>query len=363
MPEPEIYLYGSIHSPWCQAVLLTLHMKKLKYSFSSALDLQTIVESYKQGMPTPMWFPALWYNGKCYYESPNIIELLDTLHPSPKALFSNISEEEVTSDLQYAGKLFSYALTRVSGWKKVRFWYEWSIQKDEPGSTQNRILSCFFRPFTTLYFWVLLNIAYHIIFKGKWPKQIFRQSISYFSQVIEKSSGPHLNGSEVTYIDIILLGHFQCMFSGSTLFGALSEEVIPIIDEYPNIWEWLNHMHQHPSFADYPYMYSKCYMLQRTGEAADDDASVYIEKMFEKALHWLGLSSIWLCLRRGWFGLPRVEPEGLLGQLFYWLGLLAMIQFWPCTLLAILIALGERMWKLKGTYTDPTFKFKHKKAE
>ena len=31
---PNIHVYGANHSPWVQAVLLTLHMKNLKYSLS-----------------------------------------------------------------------------------------------------------------------------------------------------------------------------------------------------------------------------------------------------------------------------------------------------------------------------------------
>jgi len=352
MPEPDIYLYGSIHSPWCQAVLLTLHMKKLKYTFSSTIDPQTIVESYKQGVPTPMWFPALWYNGKCYYESSNIIELLDFKHPSKISLFFNFTEEQVTLNLSYIWKLFAYAFTRVAGWKKLRFWYEWSIQKDNSRSKTHKILSCFFRPFTTLYFWTLLNIAFHIAFKGKWPEQSFRKSILYFSQILEKSPGPYLNGSDVTYIDIVLLGHFQCMFSGSTTFGALSEEVIPIIDEYPKIWEWLRHMHEHYSLVDFPYMYSKCYMIQRS-KTSYDNVKMFAKEEVEQTHS--------LVSPRGSRVLPSVVEEDVFGQVLYWLGLIFMITFWPATVLALLLALGTRMWKLGGTFENPMFRFNYKK--
>ena len=95
MSQPDIHIYGAYHSPWCQAVLLTLHIKGMKYTLTSVVDPQTIVESYRQGMPSSIWMPAMWYNGKCYYESTNIIELLDAKHPGQQpSLFYNTSEED-----------------------------------------------------------------------------------------------------------------------------------------------------------------------------------------------------------------------------------------------------------------------------
>ena len=118
---PNIHVYGANHSPWVQAVLLTLHMKNLKYSLSSLLDPLTFIESVKQGVPSPVRMPALWYNGKCYYESANIIAFLEEMHPQTPPLFQNENEEEVGRCLQKVFALFPYALTRIAGQKSYNF--------------------------------------------------------------------------------------------------------------------------------------------------------------------------------------------------------------------------------------------------
>ena len=121
------------------------------------------------------------------------------------------------------------------------------------------------------------------------------------------------------------------MFSGSNGFGALSKEVIPIIDEYPQVWKWLKDMHQCPSLVDYPYMFSKCdtNVVQRTGESK----------------------------------IGSVVPDNIIGQVTYWFGLLFMVTWWPLTLLALIGMLGTRMWKAKGRYIDEKFQFKFQKKE
>ena len=317
-----------------QAVLLTLHLKNLEYSFLTAVGPQTIIESYKQGVPCPLWRPALWYNGKCYYESSNIMQLLDEKHSDskhPRLFNAELREEEVSCNLNHLKMLFSYAQTRVVGKKKLQFWYEWSIQKDKTSSEMHRFFSRLFRPFTTLYLWVLINLSYHIMCKGSWPEESFRQSVAYFSQKLKESSGSFIKGSSLTYIDLLLLGHFQCMFSGSNGFGPLSKEVLPIIDEYPLVWQWLKRMHQYPPLLDYPYMFSRCNLdvLQRTGNNG-----------------------------------IKVDPDDILGQVTFWFGVLLMLTVWPITLLALFLVIGTRIWNAKRkSRIDTIFQFKLRKQE
>jgi len=328
----SIHLYGFNHSPWCQAVLLTLHMKGLAYSMTSLLHPQTVLESHRQGV-SPIQMPAMWYNGKCYYESTNLIELLDLKHPQKCNLFENIGEKEVALNVKNILKLFPYVLTRVAGLKNLQFWYEWSIGQDRTSSQTSKFLSRFSRPFTTLYFWLILNAFRIFVLKCAWPEKKFRKGIACFSDMMEKNEGKYLLGSDIKYIDILLLGHFQCMFSGSNGCGALSKEVIPIIDEHPILWQWLKNMHQHQSLFDYPYMYSRCdqSLLERTGEKK------------------LGV----------------VERENLLGQITFWIGAVFLVLVWRVTLVLILLMLGTRLWIKRGKpalYTAP-FKFKFKKIE
>ena len=323
---PNIHVYGANHSPWVQAVLLTLHMKNLKYSLSSLLDPLTFIESVKQGVPSPVRMPALWYNGKCYYESANIIAFLDETHPQTPQLFKNENEEEVGRCLQKVFALFPYALTRIAGQKKIQFWYEWSICKDHGISKAHQILTRFFRPFMVLYFWCLIHLVRYAKFKGTWPIETFRKAIAHFSDKISRNGGQYVNGLDVTYADILVFGHFQTMFSGSNGMGALSGEVIPIIDEYPIMWTWLNRMHQHPLLIDYPFMYSKGdkNVAQRIGTMESDDL---------------------------------VETDSIFGQIIYWVGFWALFAFAPLTLLALLAMICTRIWKTRGNYKEPPFKF------
>jgi len=327
----SIHLYGFNHSPWCQAVLLTLHMKGLAYSMTSLLHPKTVLESYRQGVPVPIWMPALWYNGKCYYESTNLIELLDLKHQQKCNLFKSMSEKDVAFKRQKYFESVFFVITRVAGLKNLQFWYEWSIGQDRTSSPSSKFLSRFFRPFTTLYFWLILNALRIFVLKCTWPEKRFRKAIAYFSDMMQKNEGKYLLGSDITYIDILLLGHFQCMFSGSNGCGALSKEVIPIIDEHPILWQWLKNMHQHQSLIDYPYMYSRCdqSVLERTGEKK----------------------------------IAVVERENLLGQITFWIGAIFLVVVWPFTLALLLWMLGTRLWK-KGVKSDfSPFKFKFKKLE
>ena len=328
---PNIHIYGLNHSPWVQAVLLTLHMKRLKYSLACLLHPQTILESYRQEMPSPIRMPAMWYDGKCIYEATNIIEFLDAKHPQESSLFNNTKEDVVAKNLQKVSKLFSYALTRVAGSKRWQFWYEWSIVEDNTTSIVEQYLSRLFRPFLVLYFWVLIHLARIFRFHGTWPEESFRNSIAHFSEMIEKNGGEYVKGSHVTYLDIVLLGHFQCMFSGSNGLGALSKEVIPIIDQYPNMWKWLKSMHKHPLLVDYPFMYSRCdeSVIQRTGE-------------LEKG----GVTSDTIC-----------------GKIIYWFGVVFLIIWWPLTLFWIFVLIGIRIWKTKGSFIDSPFQFRFQKLE
>ena len=289
---PNVHIYGVNHSPWVQAVLLTLHMKRIKYSLASFLHPQTILESYRQGISSPIRIPAMWYDGECIYESTNIIEFLDAKHPKTPRLFNNTNEDVVAVNLQKVSTLFySYVFTRVAGQKRWQFWYEWSIIEDNTTSVIEQFLSRLSRPFTVLYFWVLIHLAriYRRNLNGNYPGEGFKNSIACFSKMIEKNGGEYANGSNVTYLDIVLLGHFQCMFSGSNGLGALSKEVIPIVDQYPIMWKWLKSMHKHPLLVDYPFMYSRCdeNIIQRTGEPRK--GGVTADTIIGQIIYWFGV--------------------------------------------------------------------------
>ena len=108
--------------------------------------------------------------------------------------------------------------------------------------------------------------------------------------------------------------------------SGLVLEVIPIIDEYPIMWTWLNRMHHHPLLIGYPFMYSKGdkNVAQRIGTMESDDL---------------------------------VETDSIFGQIIYWVGFWALFAFAPLTLLALLAMICTRIWKTRGNYKEPPFKF------
>ena len=329
---PEIHIYGANHSPWCQAVLITLHMKGLKYTISSFPEPRTIKESYRTGQPSPVRLPAMWYDGECVYDSMSIIEFLDAKHPNTPRLFDSFKEEDVQKQLEDMPipKLFAYALTRVAGIKKLTFWYEWSILGEKPRSFSDQSLSRFFRPLSVLYFWTLIHFVRITSFKNHWPENSFQKSLARIAENFKKNDGEYLLGDQITYLDVLVMGHFQCMFSGSNGLGGLSREVIPFIDQHPSMWEWLKNMHNHSLLVDYPYMYTRCdaTVLQRTGE-----------------------------IQKG-----MIQSEGIVGQLTYWFAVVFWIFAWPIALSFVIWNMGSRIWKNIQGYKEPPFRFQFQKT-
>ena len=95
---------------------------------------------------------------------------------------------------------------------------------------------------------------------------------------------------------------------------------------YSSISVSLNKMHQHPLLIDYPFMYSKGdkNVAQRIGTMESDDL---------------------------------VETDSIFGQIIYWVGFWALFAFAPLTLLALLAMICTRIWKTRGNYKEPPFKF------
>merc|ERR1711879_791174 len=76
-------------------------------------------------------------------------------------------------------------------------------------------------------------------------------SLQYFDDLLSTSNGPFLRGHRLSYVDVGLLGQFQCILCG------LSDEVLPMVDNYPALWEWLQAMHRLPALMGYQRMYPR----------------------------------------------------------------------------------------------------------
>ena len=183
-----------------------------------------MVESYKQKQITPYMMPAMWYKGKCYYESYDIIRMIQnkiaTEQAKPNLFDYNGFENLVEMDKLNLKYIFTYAMTRVLGLKKeFQFWHEWAVHKDKPTSPIAGLVTPLLRPLTTLYMFSLLN--YNIftmnylaleevqkqtgIDKAGWIINRCKNSIKYFSGRLNTTNGKYLYGDNITAIDLQLL--------------------------------------------------------------------------------------------------------------------------------------------------------------
>ena len=228
-------VYGVDHSPWVQAVLLGLEVKGLSYSLFGAPGPETIRESSKQGIKSVITMPALWYNGACFFDSYIILRMLDDKHPEPP-LFPE-GGDDAEEDWAMIQQLFMYAPAfRLRGSKLLRFWYEWSVMEDqfEQPEPLAAAVSAAARPFVTLWMFSLINFSGMTKDWDQEIPKIFVPALQYFERRLAESSGPYIRGNSLSYVDLGLMGHFQCML------GNLSDEVIGHIDENsPGLWIWL----------------------------------------------------------------------------------------------------------------------------
>lgn len=245
---PDVHVYGADHSPWVQSVLIALEIKAIPYTLHTSPGVATMVASLRQGVPSVITMPALWYDGQCFFDSRTIIQMLDQRHPEPSLMSYT---PEAAEDLRQLQQLFVYAPAfRTAGLKNFVFFYTWSIMHDT--SSWPTSLT---RPFVALWMFTKITLAKHIRIGARNLRNIadtsIGSSLQYFDELLRASSGPFLRGNRITYTDAVLLGHFQCMFCG------LSDEVLQVVDKYPALWEWLRTLHQSPALGSYQRLYTK----------------------------------------------------------------------------------------------------------
>lgn len=228
------------HSPWTQAVLLCLHVKKVKYTLTSAPGPAVIVANIRHKQMSPILMPILFYNAEVIVESLEILKFLDRKYPDISPLFNpgankastiealrgtvllhNKSEsdsinEEVLEEMNqvqnYAklGDIFLHTMTRLSSFRKrLQFPIEWGRHADIPSTFAESMLSPFFRSFTMFYMATAISIGRLLGFGGrgrtkgsKWADLTFAKSLEYFEDMRDHSGGPFLQGKQLTYADL-----------------------------------------------------------------------------------------------------------------------------------------------------------------
>ena len=220
--QPTIHVYGTDHSPWVQAVMLTLELKQLEYSMTSSPGPRTMAagaESKATGRSSPFTMPALWHGDDLVlYESLPIIKFLDREYPDPP-LFEGFDEQQVQEHWQQFSAMFDYPLMRTAGWRNLRFWYEWSFMVDTHPSFVARLGSTLGRPFVALWMYRLITMARKKIADAAGPDAIEQvmlprrtlPALQHFEGLLQAHGGPYFGGQTLSFLDVGMLGQFQCM--------------------------------------------------------------------------------------------------------------------------------------------------------
>ena len=220
--QPAIHVYGTDHSPWVQAVMLTLELKQLEYSMTSSpgpLTMAAGAESKATGRSSPFTMPALWHGDDLVlYESLPIIKFLDREYPDPP-LFEGFDEQQVQEHWQQFSAMFDYPLMRTAGWRNLRFWYEWSFMVDTHPSFVARLGSTLGRPFVALWMYRLITMARKKIADAAGADAIEQvmlprrtlPALQHFEGLLQSHDGPYFGGQTLSFLDVGMLGQFQCM--------------------------------------------------------------------------------------------------------------------------------------------------------
>merc|ERR1712187_870464 len=79
---------------------------------------------------------------------------------------------------------------------------------------------------------------------------------------------------------------------GCILCG-LSDEVLPMVDNYPALWNWLQAMHRLPALVGYQRMYSKAHPQASARLSAKPEPNALLQgSACSQLLFWLGAAGL-----------------------------------------------------------------------
>ena len=227
---PHVEVYGAAHSPWVQAVLLGLHDAKIDYSLRTLPPLQTFLTS-------GIMMPAAKVDNQAWrLESADILRDLG---------FDAIPQEQK--------KLISRAWRGLGhrADSAALFWGNFSLAGDRHPSFVHRFANNFFRSFSVLTFFLLINF---LLWSGRTrdPKNFGDQFVP-FEEMLHASGAPYLSGEKPNTLDFLLFGMVQ---SHCSIFvppvSALQSD--PRLER---LRDWICVMQER--FAAYEYLYSGTY--------------------------------------------------------------------------------------------------------
>lgn len=227
---PHIDVYGLVHSPWVQAVVLGLYEKDLPHTLTTVPPLSLFLKS-------GIMMPAASIDHRRWQLHSH--EILQQVGYGP------VSPEEMRA-LYEAWKGVMHRVDRAP-----RFWSRFSFVRDPHPSLLRRLRNHILRSFAVLYFYLLINFA---VRSGQQPDpENFTDQFQYWERKLADSAGGYLGGEDPGILDMLLFGIVQCHCSIPVPpIAALQED-----PKLPRMRAWIAIMQER--FAGYPHLYSGVY--------------------------------------------------------------------------------------------------------
>ena len=249
----QVSVYGVLHSPWVQAVLLGLHDKRISHSIQPIPSLSSLVSS---GLMMPA---AQIDKGSWKLDSEEILKLLG---------YEGIDKVDKVAIF----RTWNGVLHRVDN--PIAFFHGFSLNKYDHPSFLVRVLHCFLRPFITYYFFTLISF---LVFTGRRrDPDSFADQFLPWERRLSETGNPYFGGITPNAVDLQLFGIVQCHCS--IPYAPLIESIQsdPALPQYR---KWITHMQEH--FADYKHLYSG----QHFGTEAP---AAKRSGLVERVIYWFG---------------------------------------------------------------------------
>ncbi len=233
--DQHVTLFGTDHSPWTQAVVLSLVARGIRPRLQPYPT--SLGGFFRHGLVMPVCgFP----DGTSASDSVSILKRLD----------GQVHEEKYCDfrhDQRELEKLFfSYVMDRAGTGRWVSFVSAWSRKIDAP----NTALSVAIRALLCWYFVVLIWLGrFQFVRSGVSPKNPERLRSLLQNWVNKLGDRSFFKGSEPGPTDFGLLGQLECMASGPT------DWTLPIVNEQSVLMAWLGRMHA--VVEGYPVVHSR----------------------------------------------------------------------------------------------------------
>ena len=238
----KVEVYGALHSPWVQAVLLALHEKGIDHSVRWLPPLEVF---RKWGVLMPA---VLLDDGPWEIESADILAKLG---------FDRIAD----ADLLAVQGAWQGVVHRPDN--PLRFFYRFSLDGDRSASYLKRSVRNFFRSFIAFYMCTLINFV-KLSRKPKDPDDFGLQYLVW-ETALEVSDGPFIAGDRPGAKDLMLFGVIQCHSS----IPVPPLEPLRSDDRLGRLRDWIAAMHER--FDEYPYLYSGSYFTPNLPEPVPAD--------------------------------------------------------------------------------------------